>query len=89
MFATLVFCFFCGSVSEWFVKLHVTNAPVTDLVCSKHFTKEDYIQLVLNDFKSCSVASTSIDGSLCVHDSPICLVFAYISFIMLHDHEKN
>ena len=49
------------------MKIHVTNAPDTDLVCSKHFTKKDYIQLVLNDFKSCSVASTSIDGSLCVH----------------------
>ena len=49
------------------MKLHVTNAPVTDLVCSKHFTKEDYIQLVLSNIKSCSVASTSIDGSLCVH----------------------
>ena len=49
------------------MKIHVTNAPDADLVCSKHFTKEDYIQLVLNDFKSCSVASTSIDGSLCVH----------------------
>ena len=77
-------CSICWSVSEWFVKLYVTNAPVTDVVCSKHFTKEDYIQLVLNNFKSCSVASTSIDGRLCVHDSPICLVFASISFIMLN-----
>ena len=61
MFPSVVLCSICGSVSKSLVKLHVTYVPITDpnaLDCSKHFTKEDYIQLVLNDFKLCSVVRT-------------------------------
>ena len=72
------------------MKLHVTNTSVMDLVCSKHFTKEDYIQLVLNDFKSCSVASTSIDGSLCVHGlSNMPRACIYLMCYVLNDYQKN